>query len=169
MRKAKPRRGLRYGMLVAVGVWAVALSVNITGTFSKPSKNPPGANGTVKIDDQPFDTHPNNEPHVSCIFEVDFYGFDQGPYNANVTFTIQPPSGKGRVIRQDTVFIGEDPAGGGTDLDAEREYDLNMDVFASERHKRQGFHIKLTVEAPGANGKIATKHKVFWARDCIDP
>ena len=72
------------------------------------------------------------------------------------------------MIRQDTVFIGEDPAGGGTDLDAEREYDLNMDVFASERHK-QGFHIKLTVEAPGAGGKMATKHKVFWARDCIDP
>jgi hypothetical protein len=130
--------------------------------------NPPGANGTVKIDGQPFDTAPDNQPHVGCVFQVDFYGFDKGNYNANVTFTIQPPSGKDRVIRRDSVFVGEDAAGGGTDLDAERTYDLNMDVFSRERTK-QGFHIKLDVEAPGAGGKIAKKSKVFWARGCIDP
>jgi hypothetical protein len=130
--------------------------------------DPKGANGTVKIDGQPFDTHPNNQPHVSCVFQVDFYGFDEGNFNADVTFTIHPPSGKGRVIRTDTVFIGEDAAGGGTDLDAERTYDLNFDVLARERHK-QGFHIKLTVKAPGRGGKIAKKSKVFWAKDCIDP
>jgi hypothetical protein len=44
-----------------------------------------------------------------------------------------------------------------------------MDVFSWERHPKQGFHIKLDVQAPGANGKIAKKSKVFWARDCIDP
>jgi hypothetical protein len=168
MTKPRKRRGLRFAMLAAVGVWAVALAVNVTGTFSKPNNNPPGANGVVKIDGIPFDQHPDNQPHVSCVFEVDFYNFDQGAYNADVLFTIHPPSGKGRVVRQDTVFVGEDPAGGGRDLDAEREYDLNMDVFASERHK-QGFHIKLTVTAPGEGGKLATKHKVFWATDCIDP
>jgi hypothetical protein len=154
-------RAVLIGLVVALVAIAVAATTAI-------GADPKGANGTVKIDGKPFDTHPNNQPHVGCVFQVDFYGFDQGPFNARVTFTIQPPSGKGRVIRRDTVFVGEDAAGGGTDLDAERTYDLNMDVFARERHK-QGFHIKLTVEAPGRGGKIATKHKVFWARDCIDP
>lgn len=160
-------RNLRWRGAVGASLTAVAAcAVMAGGAFA--GGNPPGANGTVKIDDRPFDSHPNNEPHVSCVFQVDFYGFDQGNYNAKVKFTIQPPSGKGRVIRTDTVFIGEDAAGGGTDLDAERTYDLNMDVYARERHK-QGFHIKLDVQAPGANGKIAKKSKVFWARDCIDP
>ena len=40
--------------------------------------NPPGNDGTVKIDGLDFDRHPNNEPHVGCTFEVDFYGFDAG-------------------------------------------------------------------------------------------
>ena len=155
-----PRAAL-IGLVVALAAIAVAAATALAA-------DPKGANGTVKIDGKPFDTHPDNQPHVSCVFKVDFYGFDKGNFNAKVTFTIQPPSGKGRVIRRDTVFIGQDAAGGGRDLDAERTYDLNMDVFARERHK-QGFHIKLTVEAPGVGGKIATKHKVFWAKDCIDP
>jgi len=40
--------------------------------------NPGGNNGTIKIDGIPFDDHPNNEPHPGCIFQVDFYGFDEG-------------------------------------------------------------------------------------------
>lgn len=169
MSKPNKRRGLRFAMLAAVGVWAVALAVNLTGTFSKPNNNPRGANGVIKIDDVPFDSHPNNEPHVGCVFQVDFYNFDQGSYNAGVTFEIWPPSGKGRVARTDTVFVGEDPAGGGRDLDASRTYDLNYDVYASERHAKQGFHVKVTVNAPGAGGKVAKKSKVFWVHDCIDP
>lgn len=160
------RRGTAYAALAAAMVASLGLTVQLGA--AKPSGNPPGANGTVKIDGIPFDSHPNNQPHVSCIFQVDFYGFDQGPYNAEVKFEIHPPSGKGRNLLTDTVFIGQDPAGGGTDLDAEETYDLNLLVWSTERHK-QGFHIKLTVKAPGAGGKIATKHKVFWAKDCIDP
>ena len=30
--------------------------------------DPPGNNGTIKIDDVAFDDHPNNEPHVGCVF-----------------------------------------------------------------------------------------------------
>ena len=55
---------------------------------------PPGNNGTIKIDDVVFDNHPNNEPHVGCEFQVDFYGFDQGDLFANVTFRLQPPTGR---------------------------------------------------------------------------
>ena len=32
----------------------------------------------VKVDDVPFDDHPNNEPHVGCSFQIDFYGYDEG-------------------------------------------------------------------------------------------
>ena len=159
---------LRPRGIVGASLTALAASAALAGG-ALAGGNPPGANGTIKIDGKPFDTAPNNEPHVGCVFQVDFYGFDKGNYNAGVTFTIQPPSGKGRVVRRDTVFIGEDNAGGGTDLDAERTYDLNMDVFASERHQKQGFHIKVDIQAPGAGGKIAKKSKVFWVRDCIDP
>jgi len=34
--------------------------------------NPPGDNGTVKIDRVAFDDAPNNEPHAGCVFQVDF-------------------------------------------------------------------------------------------------
>ena len=150
----------------ALAAALVACAAMATAAFA--GGNPPGANGTIKIDGKPFDTTPDNQPHVGCVFQVDFYGFDKGNYNAAVTFTIQPPSGKWRVIRRDSVFVGQDNAGGGTDLDAERTYDLNMDVYNFERTK-QGFHIKVDIQAPGAGGKIAKKSKVFWARDCIDP
>jgi|tagenome__1003787_1003787.scaffolds.fasta_scaffold20892030_2 hypothetical protein len=167
MKKAARRFGLRaagVGVFALIGVLALA----VAGVSAKPANNPPGANGTVKIDGQPFDTAPDNQPHVGCVFQVDFYGFDQGAYNANVNFTMQPPSGR-REVLNDTVFVGEDPAGGGTDLDAESTYDLNMLVYSSERHPKQGFHVKLTVSAPQADGKIATKYKTFWLTDCVDP
>jgi hypothetical protein len=54
--------------------------------------NPPGNNGTIKVDDVPFDDDPNNEPHVDCQFQVDFYGYDEGDLNATVTFEAHPPT-----------------------------------------------------------------------------
>jgi len=160
-------RILRWRGTIGACVAAVAAcAVMAGGAFA--GGNPPGANGTVKIDGQPFDTAPNNQPHVGCVFQVDFYGFDRGNYNASVDFDLQAPSGT-RHLRSDTVFIGQDNAGGGTDLDAERTYDLNMDVMRAEKHPKQGWHIKVTIGAPGAGGKIAKKSKVFWVHDCIDP
>jgi hypothetical protein len=29
----------------------------------------------VKVDGTSFDDLPNNEPHVGCVFQVDFYGY----------------------------------------------------------------------------------------------
>src|SRR4051812_11713227 len=127
----KLRRRSVAGVLAAA---AAAFALVATTAFG--AGNPPGANGVVKVDGIPFDTHPDNQPHVGCVFQVDFYNFDKGNYNAKVQFDIHPPSGKDRVVRRDTVFVGEDVAGGGRDLDAERTYDLNMDVLARERHKQ---------------------------------
>ena len=139
----------------------LALVLPVTGAYAA---DPPGNNGTVKIDGRPFDRAPDNEPHVGCVFQVDFYGFDQGDYNAAVTFTVKPPTGSRAVLLQDTVFIGEDAAGGGTDVDAQRSYDLSTALAGYTPH-RQGYHVKLTVNAPGSLG-ADTKHKVFWVRAC---
>jgi hypothetical protein len=137
--------------------------------------DPPGNNGTVKIDDTPFDDHPDNEPHVSCSFQVDFYGFDQGDLSATVTFEAVPPTvpdgadRPGRVeLLTDELAIGEDAAGGGTDLDASGTYDLTDALAGIEPHPQQGWHVKLTVHAEGSQG-ADTKHKVFWVSGCDTP
>jgi uncharacterized membrane protein YgcG len=146
------------------------LTIALTGTvaLAKPGSghNPPGNNGTVKIDGQPWDDHPNNEPHVGCVFEVDFYGFDNGNLWADVTFEGWAPTGGGVFpVLPKTVFIGQDAAGGGTDLDAFQQYDLSPWLAAIAPHPNQGYHVKLTVNADGSQG-ADTKHKVFWVQAC---
>src|SRR5688500_3559353 len=58
--------------------FALLALANPAGAASPNPSGPPGNNGTIKIDGTAFDSHPNNEPHVGCVFEVDFYGFDMG-------------------------------------------------------------------------------------------
>lgn len=138
-------------------VAACVLLIGATPAFAAP-----GNNGTVKIDGVAFDQHPNNEPHVGCVFEVDFYGYDEGDLEATASFKLHPPTGTSHLVTR-TADIGEDPAGGGTDLDAEIEVDLQPYLIASGAvpHPIQGFHVKLTVNAEGSIG-ADVKHKVFW-------
>jgi hypothetical protein len=142
-------------------------SVSAEQTAAK-TADPAGNNGTVKIDRAPFDSDPNNEPHVTCSFQVDFYGYDKGVGNADVQFELQPPTKDGRtltVVTGDlTPNIGEDAAGGGTDVDAQETYTLK---FTGAPHEKQGYHVKLTVHAPGSQG-ADVKHKVFWVQPCND-
>jgi hypothetical protein len=155
-------------MRKSVRTWgATALTaVAIGSMFSTSTASAaPGNDGVIKLDDVPFDQHTNNEPHVGCLFELDFYGYDQGSYNARVTFTVPPPTGRDIVLRRDRVFIGEDPAGGGTDLDAERDYNLTAALREFMAHPQQGYHIKVQVRAPGSIG-ADTKYKVFWVTGC---
>jgi hypothetical protein len=148
------------------------LSIALTGTIAlaKPpadKKNPPGNNGTIKIDGVEFDDHPNNEPHPGCIFEIDLYGYDEGEdLNAEVVFEGHPPTGGGVLdVEPKTLFIGEDAAGGGTDLDASQQYDLSDALAGVTPHPKQGYHVKLTVHADGSIG-ADKKHKVFWVEEC---
>src|SRR6266545_44977 len=143
---------------------AGALIVGLAGPAAA-GGNPPGNNGTVKIDDMPFDDLPNNEPHVGCVFQVDFYGFDEGDLDATVKFTVVPPTGPDEDITVDDVFIGEDPGGGGTDLDASATYDLSDALANVEPHPQQGIHLRLTVHAEGSQG-ADTKFKEFWVTGC---
>jgi hypothetical protein len=128
--------------------------------------NPPGNNVTVKVDGMPFNGSQANEPHVGCAFAIDFFGSDQGDLTGTATFELQPPTGNG-VLLVDSTFIGGDPAGGGTDLDATLFEDLSGPIADSGAiaHPNQGFHISLTVEAQGSIGAM-TKHKTFWVTDC---
>src|SRR4030095_6780755 len=109
--------------------------------------NPPGNNGTIKIDDVPFDNDPNNEPHVDCVFQGDFYVYEEGALFAEVTFETQAPTKpSGTVLLTDTVFIGEDDnSGGGSEagLDASETYTL--DLSGIEPQANQGVHVELTV------------------------
>jgi LPXTG-motif cell wall-anchored protein len=100
------------------------------------------------------------------VFQVDFYGFDEGRLLADVAFESHPPTGPVQVLLTDKVFIGEDDnAGGGSQagLDASATYAL--DFTGIQPHPNQGFHVKLTVHADGSQG-ADTKHKVFWVTGC---
>ena len=154
----------------SAGLVIITLSMLLALVIAAPvaAKNPPGNNGTVKIDGLEWDNHPNNEPHVGCTFEVDFYGFDEGrDLFADVIFEAHPPTGHG-VLLTDTIFIGEDDnSGGGSEagLDASRQYNLTSALSAYPVHPQQGYHVKLTVHADGSQG-ADTKHKVFWVEPC---
>ena len=157
--------GLLTAMLIAGGL-AIP---QIAGAATPNPAGPPGNNGTIKVDTEPFDNAPNNEPHVKCPFQVDFYGFDKGALFATVAFVAKKPTlraGKDQVLLTDNVFIGEDSnAGGGSEagLDASRTYML--DVTGITPHPKQGVHVKLTIHAQGSKGNDV-KHKVFWVKGC---
>ena len=158
------------------GVPAVIAAVALTGAWAgsgapgvSAAPNPPGNNGTIKIDDAPFDDHPNNEPHVGCEFQVDFYGYDEGDLDAEVTFTAHPPTGPPEVLLTDTVFIGEDDnSGGGSEAGLDASATYTLDLSGIEPHPIQGHHVKLTINAEGSQG-ADVKHKVFWVTGCEPP
>lgn len=161
---------MKMSRLAHIAGGSVALAACLGLALASPAAaDPPGNNGTVKIDGVAFDTHPDNEPHVGCRFQVDFYGFDMGDLNATVTFEGQAPTGKDTPLLWDSVFIGGDAAGGGTDLDAEVTYNLASVIGQlGAPHPIQGYHVKLTVNAEGSIG-ADTKHKVFWVTGCQPP
>ena len=170
---ARARRRRMGAGLTALPLAGLLAFAGPAGASSSHTNGPPGNNGTVKIDGKAFDSHPNNEPHVGCSFEVDFYGFDKGDdLDAKVTFAVQPPTGKPHVLLTDTLKIGEDDnSGGGSEagLDASREYDLSSYLVGNyPEHPQQGYHVKLTVNADGSQG-ADTKHKVFWVQGCELP
>jgi hypothetical protein len=162
----------RAALIALLALVAITLSMlSLWRPTGAEAVNPPGNNGTVKIDGVAFDSHPDNEPHVGCVFEVDFYGYDEGDLFADVLFQIWPPNGPMQQLLTDTIFIGEDSnAGGGSEagLDASREYDLTAVLALYPPHPQQGWHVKLTVNADGSQG-ADTKYKTFWVSGCEAP
>jgi hypothetical protein len=157
-----PKTKLLRIVVAVILAGGMALLANLASA----APNPPGNNGTVKIDDVPFDDAPNNEPHVGCEFQVDFYGFDEGDLDAEVIFESHPPTGPVQELLTDTVFIGEDDnSGGGSEAGLDASATYTLDFTGIEPHPNQGFHVKLTVHADGSQG-ADTKHKVFWTTGC---
>jgi hypothetical protein len=153
----------------AAFIGATILGVMLAATA--PAFAAPGNNGTVKVDGEVFDDLPNNEPHVGCVFQIDFYGYDEGQLFASASFELDPPTGAMIPLLSRTgIFIGEDPAAGGgstAGLDAYETFDLGAAIAATGEppHPQQGWHIGLTVHADGSQG-ADVKHKEFWVSDC---
>ena len=153
--------------LRSVLVIGSALCLLVTGAGSAlAGTNPPGNNGTVKVDGSTVAGSQANQPHVGCQFTIDFFGFDEDALDGAATFTLQPPTGDA-VLWSDSTPIGGDPAGGGTDLDGSLFVDLSVPIAESgaAAQPNQGFHVELTVQADGSIGSM-TKHKTFWVTDC---
>jgi hypothetical protein len=155
-------------LVIPPTVGALILAIPMVAGGAPPgSTHPPGNNGTVKVDALPWDDHPDNEPHVGCVFEIDLYNYEQGDLWATYAFELWSPTGSGS-LHDGEVFVGEDANGGGTDLDASTgPIDLSASLAASGAapHPNQGFHVKLTVHADGSIG-ADVKHKVFWVTGC---
>ncbi len=159
--------------LIAMAITFIAGLSLLSGTAF--AADPPGNNGTVKIDRLPFDDTPDNQPHVGCTFQVDFYGFDVGDI-AKVTFTAHPPTsdvnGPGSIVKEESNIDvgGDDNSGGGSEagLDASRTYALDFSGIDVAPSENQGFHVKLTVTvtSPQAVTPKFVKHKVFWVQPC---
>jgi LPXTG-motif cell wall-anchored protein len=159
------RRAAGAGLLLA-GVIVILTSLAFAGPATA---DPKGNNGTIKIDGVALQDGQANEPHVACSFALEFFGYDKGDLKATVTFSLQAPTLRrsgSQVLVTDTVAIGEDAAGGATDLDASRLYQL--DFTGVTPHAQQGYHVKVTVHAAGSRG-ADTKHKVFWVQPCSTP
>jgi hypothetical protein len=153
-------------IVVAVVVVLTAMVTSLAGLASA-APNPPGNNGTIKVDDAPFDDAPDNQPHVGCSFQVDFYGYDEGDLEATVTFAAHPPTGGRQLLLTDTVFIGEDDnRGGGSEAGLDASATYTLELTGIEPHPVQGVHVRLTVNAEGSQG-ADVKHKVFWVTGCV--
>jgi hypothetical protein len=150
----------------ALVVGSVLCTLVAAGGPASAGGNPPGNNGTVKVDGMPFGVGSGNQAHVDCSFRINFFGFDESDLTATATFELRAPTGNG-VLLVDSTFIGGDAAGGGTDLDGSLDEDLSGPIAASGAiaHPHQGFHVRLTVEAQGSIG-ADTKHKMFWVNGC---
>lgn len=157
--------------LVAAAACGVNDDETSGSTSSRVKKDPAGNNGTVKIQEAGLpDEIPDNDPHVGCVFNIEFRGFDLGAeLKGTWKLSAHPPSGTGTVVASGEVGIGEDSAGGAVDLDALVTVDLrNYDLSDLYRHPQQGYHLKLEVHADGSIG-ADKKHKVFWVDDCHTP
>jgi hypothetical protein len=160
----------RSSRLLLAGAGAM-LAAGLVPSVGAVANAPAGNNGTVKIDGRDFDSHPDNEPHVGCVFEVDWYGFDAGA-SSTVEFALQAPTlGNAPltyVNQPEGGLDGDDNDGGGSEagLDGSQDYNISRLFRGVKAHPVQGYHVKVTVTTqPTAQG-ADVKHKVFWVEGC---
>ncbi len=145
----------------------VALAAGLIPTVGAMADAPLGNNGTVKIDGVEWDNAPDNEPHVGCGFEVDWYGFDANA-KSDVEFALQAPTLGKAPLTYTQQLDGDDNSGGGSEAgwDGSAYYNLAKWLNGVKAHPIQGYHVKLTINTqPTAQG-ADVKHKVFWVTGC---
>ncbi|SCF38739.1 LPXTG cell wall anchor domain-containing protein [Micromonospora mirobrigensis] len=145
----------------AAPAWATA---SLTGPGGH---NPPGDNGTVKIDGREFEDKVDNQPHVTCDFELEFFNFDAGQ-QADITLSAQPPSGKAVEVWSTKSHVISTDAAAGAENDHDEVIKLSagdLDLSGATAHPKQGYHIKLDVDLVDGKSSDA-KHKVFWLQPC---
>jgi hypothetical protein len=122
--------------------------------------NPPGNNGTIKIDyPAPADSGHANRPHPGCAFQLRMFNFDDDQYGT-ITFVGQAPTKLGTLLTQTHMLLSDDAAGGGQDVDSVYSYTAQQLGLIGKPQAKQGWHIKVSVDADNAPG--GAKHKVFW-------
>jgi hypothetical protein len=140
------------------------------GLISPVNASQAGNNGTIKVDGAEFDSHPDNEPHVGCGFQIDFYGFEAS-IPVSMTFTLQEPTGTDVIYTEDGTLDDDDATGGGSQagLDGQFTIDLTDALDSYEPQPNQGYHVKLTITADdGDPYGSQVKHKVYWVTGCGD-
>jgi len=141
---------------IAIALLVVSAAF-ISTAGAAPSSNhvPPGNKGTVKIDDEAFNGIPDNDPHEPCTFRLQFFFFPRET-NATYSFKLIPPTKGGSTGGS----IALDPS---AKPNADTVIDLTDFLTNSgvDPQPLQGYHVKLTIHAPGAQG-ADVKHKVFW-------
>jgi hypothetical protein len=163
-----PRKGILSAvlglLLTATGAFVLVQPASATGD------EPPGANGSVKIDEAPVDSDPSNEPHVGCGFSLQFFGFDEGTNTASVTFEAWPGTGDKTGVgalkgAASFTFDGERPPGNALN----HTEDYLLDTSELTPNDKGEVHIKVDVTVTDAGGKVAFhKYKVFWTGACLD-
>jgi hypothetical protein len=179
MKRRTSGRGLAVSMAMLAGgaasflvAGALAAAPATAANGGGSSAAPPGANATIKINNIPFGGGVNNEPHVTCPFQLSLYNFDYGAgveNSATVVFTAQPPSGHGVVLAPAegaSAFTFPGPGFADTySFDTATLHPLFL-------QPNQGYHVKVNVSVASTgikdtgkkstHSKVTKKFKVFW-------
>lgn len=154
---------MRHTFRLASRIMAVPLLIGVVALAAPAFADKHTGQGIIEVDGREFDTDPGNEPHVGCVFQVDFKNYDEGDTYADVRFELQPPTDEPdntmRVKGDVEPFIGEDGAGGQDDIDAQERYVLSF----SGPPAKQGYHVKLTINAEGTT-RADKRYKVYYVR-----
>jgi len=161
------RRSALFRPFAALSVLTVAVLTNGLITAGPSLADPPGSNGTVKIDGVPTDAGNDNDPHPGCNFTVELFGFDAGATTGSVVFNAHPPTSGGSLTFP-IGFTAPTRTNGNT-FDYGKTFDISSLIATLTPQKNQGYHIKTTVSVVEPNGRTVSKTKVYWVDKCAPP
>jgi hypothetical protein len=162
--RKKPSWARHAGILVAV-VGLIAMALAGSGMVAGAAPAADDNAGTVQIDGTPVDQIPENTPHTSCSFTVEFRGLEADETTGFVTFQLQSPSGDDVLV--DDSFALTPSGQGATSLSGSKSYTLTFPPTAVLQPD-QGYHV-LVLANTGEQHPQHNKRKVFWVRPCEDP